>query len=91
MSMLDIAFRHKDVTNHVYGELKVKYRLPKTPSGESRWMCQCSCGKMSIANYNELKQNKKTSCGHVVQSVQTPKNKLTKDFLKWRKQTQNKN
>ena len=50
-----------DLTNHVFGRLKVLSRVSAT--GQARWLCQCECGKTTIVPGYELRTNAVKSCG----------------------------
>lgn len=64
MSMMDQVLRHNDLTNHIYGNLRVLHRVPANESGHAMWMCRCMCGAHKIASYSNLKSGKNKSCGN---------------------------
>lgn len=41
----------------------VEYVGPSKPSGRGRWLCQCSCGKTSLVQANNLNLGTSTNCG----------------------------
>ena len=53
-----------DLTGQVFGRLTVISKDDKnSPSGNSRWKCQCECGNMKTILSFHLKQGKTRSCG----------------------------
>lgn len=56
-----------DISDKVFGELTALYRTINhvQPSGttKSRWVCKCSCGKIKVVQYYNLKSGATTSCG----------------------------
>ena len=54
------------LTNHLgqkYGRLLVIEQALSGAGGNSRWLCQCECGKTAIAYGQDLKRGKVVSCG----------------------------
>lgn len=46
-----------------FGMLTVLERSAKDPSGRSRWLCRCDCGRQNIVAYSRLKSGHTKSCG----------------------------
>ena len=58
--------RFKDLTGQRFGKLVVLKRLENhvdKHGTRSRWLCQCDCGNITIADGGRLRQDKKHSCG----------------------------
>lgn len=53
----------KDETGNVYGRLTVLERLENTSAGQTRWLCQCECGKQKIVKGTALRCGDTQSCG----------------------------
>lgn len=52
-----------DLTNQIFGRLKVIARDSSNATGQTFWICRCDCGNhKSIASYS-LKRGKSKSCG----------------------------
>ena len=51
-----------DETGKIYGRLTVIERV-KERTGKARWICQCECGNITIANGADLRNGKVLSCG----------------------------
>lgn len=47
----------------VFGRLTVIERAESGKRGQSRWRCQCECGKTTTSWANSLKRGHSTSCG----------------------------
>lgn len=59
----------KDLTGKTFGDLLVVERAEDTVYENSKskkinWLCECSCGRLCIADGQMLRDNKKTDCGH---------------------------
>ena len=53
-----------DLTNKVFGRLKVIKRDYSTPKGKPvRWICQCECGNIKSIAANNLRSGNVLSCG----------------------------
>lgn len=52
-----------DITGKRYGRLTVVKRWESLPSGHSKWLCVCDCGKTKIVEDSNLKHSDKISCG----------------------------
>lgn len=52
-----------DITGKKFGRLKVIKRMPNSKWNETRWLCQCDCGKQIVSTYGKLAYNHTTSCG----------------------------
>lgn len=53
-----------DITGNKYGYLTVIERDTKTVGERnSKWICKCKCGNLSIVTYGDLKYGHTTSCG----------------------------
>jgi hypothetical protein len=60
--------RRRDLINlvgEVYGRLTVISLMPIDYSGTyvAHWKCRCSCGKITVARSDRLKNGQKQSCG----------------------------
>lgn len=56
----------KDITGKVFGQLTVlSLHHKKDGTGETYWLCRCSCGKEVVTRRNGLVNNRKSSCGCV--------------------------
>ena len=55
--------KKNDITGKRYGRLIVVKRWEKLPSGHSKWLCVCDCGKPKIVEDSNLKHSDKISCG----------------------------
>lgn len=51
-----------DETGKIYGRLTVVERV-KEQTGKARWICQCECGNITIANGADLRTGRVLSCG----------------------------
>lgn len=51
-----------DETGKIYGRLTVIERV-KEQTGKARWICQCECGNITIANGTDLRTGRVLSCG----------------------------
>lgn len=52
-----------DLTNQIFGELKVLEYSHSNTEGRSFWKCECSCGKIAIVKSKYLKNGDTKSCG----------------------------
>lgn len=52
-----------DLTGETFGRLKVKERLPNSPEGNTRWLCECVCGNTVGVLTRSLRSNATRSCG----------------------------
>lgn len=52
----------KDLTDMTFGDLRVIERVPSTGKN-SKWLCECKCGKRRIVIGTHLRTLKITSCG----------------------------
>jgi hypothetical protein len=55
--------RHKDLTGMTFGELKVLHREGNDPKGNTRWTCECACGKVIVTRGTRLSYGSTRSCG----------------------------
>ena len=53
----------KDITGLRFGRLTVLKFLQMSKGGQSRWLCQCDCGTMTIVQIGHLNNEHTTSCG----------------------------
>ena len=51
-----------DETGKIYGRLTVIEKV-KEQTGKARWICQCECGNITIANGADLRTGRVLSCG----------------------------
>lgn len=54
--------RSSDLTGQRFGQLLV---LERSPSSNSKWICQCDCGVIKEIHRSSLQQGNSQSCGHV--------------------------
>lgn len=54
-----------DLTGRHFGELEVLCRAAKRNDKYTRWICQCSCGKITEVRTDYLTSGHTTSCGHI--------------------------
>jgi hypothetical protein len=52
-----------DVSGQRFGKLVAKYPSGKTKSGNTKWRCQCDCGREIDAEVNHLQTGHTKSCG----------------------------
>jgi hypothetical protein len=52
-----------DLTGFRFGKLTVIRRAPDGPRHETRWLCQCDCGKTSTPRSKKLRAGTAQSCG----------------------------
>lgn len=50
-------------TGKLYGALTVLAYSDTSPDREARWMCQCSCGQITVVRGSELREGRTKSCG----------------------------
>lgn len=55
--------RHKDLTGTIFGDLKVLHREANDAQGNTRWACECVCGKLIITRGTRLSYGSTRSCG----------------------------
>jgi hypothetical protein len=53
-----------DLTGKKFGQVEVIERLKTTKTGNTRWLCQCACGKKIIRRGCQLKNVKSCGCLH---------------------------
>lgn len=53
----------RDLKNKRFGKLFVIERSTNDVRNKPRWLCQCDCGRKTIAGSDDLTQGKKTTCG----------------------------
>ncbi len=53
-----------DLTNQNFYEWTVIRKDKATKDGKTRWLCQCSCGKIRVVGGYDLKNGRHKSCGH---------------------------
>lgn len=57
----------KDLTGMQFGHLTVIKIIPaKNPGENSKWLCQCDCGRKCEVLYTKLMNGSRTSCGHTI-------------------------
>lgn len=57
------AHNFVDISSQRFGRLTVVSRVENDKRGESRWLCQCVCGKQTIALGSHLRKGRIVSCG----------------------------
>jgi hypothetical protein len=62
--------RFIDLTGQVFGRLVV-VRQNAHKGAKTAWLCQCSCGKTSVAQSSDLRMGKHRSCGCLQRDVVT--------------------
>lgn len=61
--------KNANLIGRKFGHLTVIAKADKkAKSGENRWVCQCDCGKKTVAATNHLTSGRMTSCGHIHRS-----------------------
>jgi hypothetical protein len=55
--------RHKDLTGKTFGDLKVLRREENDARGNTRWACECACGKVIVTRGTRLSYSSTRSCG----------------------------
>lgn len=56
--------QYEDLTNQIFGYLKVLQYCGKDKSGKTQWNCEClRCGKTTVVRASDLKSQKVVSCG----------------------------
>jgi hypothetical protein len=65
----------KDMTDHVFGRLKVK-KLGGWNKGRRLWVCECSCGRVCAVSGKRLRNNHTKSCG-CLKAEQVPPSQAT--------------
>ena len=53
----------KSLKGKRFGLLVVQRQVGRSPSGISRWECQCDCGTVKSVLYTNLTQGRTRSCG----------------------------
>ena len=53
----------KDLTNKVFGRLKVIKRAENTKNNQAQWLCECECGNTTIVRTSYLNNGHTKSCG----------------------------
>ena len=73
----DCAMRIDLVGRH-FGMLTVKAVAPRIPNQQGvRWLCDCMCGRQSLARAKDLKSGNTTSCGCRVNRLVVSRGELT--------------
>lgn len=56
--------RIRDITGQVFGRLTVKKLHPdRTKHCKAQWICECTCGKMTVVQGSSLRNGSTKSCG----------------------------
>ncbi len=55
--------RHKDLFGMTFGKLRVLGREANDTRGNSRWVCECSCGRTIVTRGTRLSYGSTTLCG----------------------------
>lgn len=53
----------KDLTGQIFGDLKVIKRMENNSRGDSKWLCECTCGNTKVILRNSLISGRTKSCG----------------------------
>lgn len=53
-----------NLTGQKFGYLTVQHRV-ENRHGRVCWLCQCDCGKQTVASTKKLRNGEKISCGHL--------------------------
>lgn len=61
--------RKKDLTGQKFGQLTVLQSHGANKDGRGIWLCQCSCGKMTVVSTNKLTGGQTKSCGCAIKGV----------------------
>lgn len=57
------VYETDDLTDRLFGELKVLWRHKRSRNGAASWMCRCSCGRLCTAGGAALLHGRKKNCG----------------------------
>jgi hypothetical protein len=57
------SMRHKDLTGMTFGDLRVLRREVNDSQGNTRWVCECACGKVIVTRGTRLSYGSTRSCG----------------------------
>lgn len=60
--MKRLCFKH-ELKGKKFGELTVIKTAGMTISKKRKWLCQCSCGKLTVAQTQHLLEGRRVSCG----------------------------
>lgn len=63
-----------DLINQKFGRLVVVSRVASNNRGRSMWLCKCSCGKTTIVNSDNLRNQSTRSCGCLKKEMITSMN-----------------
>lgn len=55
--------RHKDLTGMTFGDLEVLRREANDSRGNTRWACECACGRLMVTRGTRLSYGSTKSCG----------------------------
>lgn len=58
-----MPYPRKNLTGQRFGHLTVLEFKDRNDRGNSRWVCQCDCGKKRVVYYQHLVQKNTKSCG----------------------------
>lgn len=59
----------KDLTGKKFGQLKVLQRADNDNSNRTQWLCECTCGNLTVVRGKDLMQEKIKSCGCIKESI----------------------
>lgn len=62
-----------DITGNKYGRLTVIERVDNALDGQSRWLCECTCGNTTIVSKGNLKSGNVKSCGCLAKEIKPAK------------------
>lgn len=68
----------RDLIGDRYGRLKVIALEERRPSGKSKWLCLCDCGKTKSAIGTSLRNGNLKSCGCLRWKKRTPEAEITR-------------
>lgn len=79
------GYGFKDLTGKIFGQLTVLYQSAESTPKGARWVCQCSCGNISVARSSTLCSGATKSCGCAQQSRLYKSYEPVEDFVELKK------
>jgi len=70
---VDIMEKISDLIGKTFGKLTVIEQAPTDARGARRWVCQCECGKQTVALSSNLTSGQTKNCGCIKQNDLTGK------------------
>lgn len=79
------GYGFKDLTGKIFGQLTVLYQSAESTPKGARWVCQCSCGNVSVARSSTLCSGATKSCGCTQRSRLYKSYEPVEDFVELKK------